>query len=155
MKFSTQEEYGLRLLVRIGHSFESGRGMTIPEISKLESIPEHSVAKILRPLRINGYLESERGHTGGYTLSKSPDKIKLSDVLNDLGGKLYDSKFCEIITVKKGLCNNTIDCSVRSVWQLIQEAVDEVVEKYTLADLIKVRSMLIMFINLINILHLK
>ena len=35
MKFSTQEEYGLRLLLRIAKS-DSSNGLTIPELSEIE-----------------------------------------------------------------------------------------------------------------------
>jgi DNA-binding IscR family transcriptional regulator len=46
MKFSTQEEYGLRLLLRIGKS-DSEKGMTIPELSEQEGLSEANVGKIL------------------------------------------------------------------------------------------------------------
>jgi DNA-binding IscR family transcriptional regulator len=39
----------------------------------------------LRLLRIGGFIESERGANGGYTLSKDPSKIYISDVLNFIG----------------------------------------------------------------------
>ena len=57
MKFSTQEEYGLRCLIRIAHYHTLDRGITIPEISKVEGLAEHNVAKILRALRLAGFLE--------------------------------------------------------------------------------------------------
>ncbi len=53
MKFSTQEEYGLRLLLRIGKD-NSDNGMTIPELSELEGLSEANVAKILRILKARG-----------------------------------------------------------------------------------------------------
>ena len=75
MKFSAQEEYGLRCLIRIARFYEMGKSLTIPEISRGEGITEHTTAKILRVLRLGGFLESERGHLGGYTLSRPPGKI--------------------------------------------------------------------------------
>ena len=65
MKFTTQEEYGLRCLLQLGFAFQKGIGLTIPELSKREGISEHNVAKTLRKLRLGGFLESERGKTGG------------------------------------------------------------------------------------------
>jgi len=38
MKFSTQEEYGLRCLIRIARFYEMERALTIPEISRAEGI---------------------------------------------------------------------------------------------------------------------
>lgn len=136
MKFSAQEEYGLRCLIRIGHYYYLDRGITIPEISRVEGIAEHSVAKILRVLRIGGFLESERGHTGGYTLVKPPSEINIGEVLTVLGGKLFDDNYCEIKAGDQKHCVHSIDCSVKSVWQLVQGAVDNVVSKLYLSDLL-------------------
>jgi len=142
MKFSSQEEYGLRCLLRVAK--DSGeKGLTIPEISKSEGITTHNTAKILRVLRLGGFLESSRGQIGGYTLSRPPDEILVSDVLNTLGGKLYDDEFCGSHSGAKTICTNSIDCSIRSVWQMIQKAVDDVLGNITLKDLISSEDILI------------
>lgn len=142
MKFSSQEEYGLRCLLRVAK--EGGeKGLTIPEISKAEGITTHNTAKILRMLRLGGFLESSRGQIGGYTLSRSADMIKVSDVLNSLGGKLYDAEFCSTHSGEVKICTNSIDCSIRSLWQMLQAAVDGVIGKITLKDLISSEELLI------------
>jgi len=95
MKFSVQEEYGLRCLLRIAKFSRIGKALTIPEISQVEGLSQHNVAKILRTLRIGGFLEASRGQVGGYTLAKTPNKIILSEVLECLGGKLFEEEeFC-------------------------------------------------------------
>ncbi len=137
MKLSAQEEYGLRFLVLLGEKYKEGKGLTIPEISRAEGIPEHSVAKILRVLRINGFLESARGQNGGYTLTISPEDISLSNILNVLGGKLYDGQYCDSFIAKNGQCSRAVDCNVKNVWEVIQAAVDSVVNKITLFDVMK------------------
>jgi len=135
MKFSTQEEYGLRLLLRIAKS-DSQHGLTIPELSEVEGLSTANVGKILRALRIAGFIDSARGQTGGYKLNKSADKILLSDVLTSLGGKLYESNFCELHAGIENICTNSIDCSIRSVWKTVQNVLDGVLSKFTLQDLI-------------------
>ena len=97
MKFSSQEEYGLRCLLRIAREIEregGGKGLTIPEISTAEGMTTHNTAKLLRILRIGAFLESSRGQVGGYSLSRPADEILLSDVLKVLGGRLFDQEFC-------------------------------------------------------------
>lgn len=135
MKFSTQEEYGLRCLLSIAR-YGSDKGLTIPEISRAEKLTVPNVAKLVRILRIGGFLESSRGQTGGYSLSRNPEDILLSDVLNVLGGRLYDKEFCSTHTGIETICTNSIDCSIRSLWQMVQNAVDEVTTKITLKDII-------------------
>ena len=136
MKFSSQEEYGLRCLLRIARE-GSGKGLTIPEISTAEGMTTHNTAKLLRILRIGGFLDSSRGQVGGYNLSRPADEIFLSDVLKVLGGRLFDQEFCN--THSGGgqeICTNSIDCSIRSLWQMLQNAVDGVLRGMTLKDLI-------------------
>ena len=135
MKFSTQEEYGLRLLLRIAKS-NSPNGLTIPEISEVEGLSSANTAKILRALRLAGFIESARGQTGGYKLNKPADKILISDVLTSLGGKLYESNFCDLHSGMENICTNSIDCSIRSVWKTIQNVLDGVLSKFTLQDLL-------------------
>jgi Rrf2 family protein len=140
MKFSTQEEYGLRCLIRIARFHEMGKALTIPEISRGEGITEHTTAKILRALRLGGFIESARGHLGGYTLARSPEEILVGNVLKELGGKLYDESFCSSHSKGELLCSVTSDCTVRSLWILIQNSVDNAIGGMYLSDLLGKKS---------------
>ena len=135
MKFSTQEEYGLRLLLRIGKS-NSANGLTIPELSEQEGLSEANVGKILRMLRLAGFVESSRGQTGGYKLNRPSNEILVGDVLTSLGGKLYESSFCDLHAGVENICTNSIDCSIRSLWKTVQTMLDGVLSKITLQDLL-------------------
>ncbi len=112
-----------------------GKVLTIHEISRGEGISEHVTAKILRALRLGGFIESARGHLGGYTLARSPEKILIGNVLKELGGKLYDESFCSSHSKGDLLCTITSDCTVRSLWVLIQNSVDSVIGGMLLSDL--------------------
>lgn len=135
MKFSAQEEYALRCLIRIGKKYNID-AVTISEISDEEGIPQHTIAKILRELRLAGFLESERGHTGGYSLTKNPKEIKISDVFLSIGSRLFDDEFCKTHSGITDICTNSVDCSIKSLWGLIQDAVDNVTDNITLENLI-------------------
>lgn len=135
MKFSTQEEYGLRCLLRISKS-DSPNGLTIPEISQLEGLSTANVGKILRMLRLGGFIESARGQTGGYKLSRPAEEIVLGEVLEALGGKLFQDNFCSDHSGIEMICTNSIDCAIRSLWKTIQNLLDGVLSKMTLNDLI-------------------
>lgn len=135
MKFTSQEEYGLRLLVRLGYAHHRGIGLTIPEISSKEHISEHNVAKTLRILRLGGFLESERGRLGGYTLTRNPDQIIIGDVMNVLGGKFFDPSYCESHSPDLTFCNHTPDCTIRSFWKILQNSIDKVMNNLKLSDL--------------------
>ena len=137
MKFSAQEEFGLRCILQIAQLGPEG-SLTIPEIAKNEGMSPTHVAKLLMILRRDGFLLSTRGQQGGYALARPANKTYVGDVLASLGGRLYDDGFCE----RHGsgddqACRHHVDCSVRALWQSIQSAVDGVVATLTLTDLIE------------------
>jgi Rrf2 family protein len=135
MKVSAQEEYGLRCLLRLGAQGDRG-SLTIPEISRAEGISPEYVAKLMRILRRGGLVTSSRGATGGYSLSRPAGQISAGEALTVLGGRLFESDFCERHAGAETLCTHSIDCSIRSLWQALQTAVDQVLAKTTLKDLL-------------------
>ena len=135
MKLSAQEESGLRCLLRLGGQGD-GTSLTIPEISRTEGISPEYVAKLMRILRRGGLVTSARGATGGYTLSRAADQITAGEALTVLGGRLFESGFCERHAGAESLCTHSIDCSLRSLWRALQAAVDLVLTKTTLKDLL-------------------
>jgi Rrf2 family protein len=135
MKLSAQEEYGLRCLLRLGLDGE-GASLTISELSQREGISSPNVAKLMRVLRRGGYVHSTRGKEGGYALARPPEQINLGEALAVLGGRLYDPAFCQRHSGLESLCTHMPDCSIRSVWRLVQVAVDQVLGRLTLRDLL-------------------
>ena len=136
MKITAQEEYGLRILLRIA-GCRDAEGMSIPQLSEAEGIGPHYVAKLTRILRLEGFINSTPGYKGGYILAKPAKEIIINDVLKGLGGALYDKKFCGSHSGTLNLCINSVDCSSRSLWKMIQFTVDQLLDKITLADLVK------------------
>jgi Rrf2 family protein len=137
MKLSANEEYGLRCLVRLGYAAYAGEGLTIPEISQAEGVSTAYAAKILRALRKGGFVKAARGKDGGYTLARPAEEIVIGDAMNALGGRLFESDFCDSHSGQVPICTRSVDCSVRSLWRAVQVAVDGVLSKATLRDLLQ------------------
>jgi len=135
MKLSSQEDYGLRCLLRVGREGTMG-SVTIPELSRAEGISEPNVAKMMRVLREGGFVNSTRGQAGGYALSRPADEINVGHVLAALGGRLYEPSFCDTHAGVERLCTHMPDCAIRSVWRMLQTAVDQVLGRITLKDLL-------------------
>jgi len=134
MKLTTQEEYGLRCLLQLARA---GGTLTIPELGKREGISAANVAKIMRVLRRAGFVSSTRGQAGGYALARPADQIAVSDVIARLGGPMYDSTFCQRHSGVELSCAHLGDCSIRPVLRHVQEAIDEVLGRLTLASLLR------------------
>src|SRR5215469_2350148 len=135
MKLSANEEYGIRCLLHVARSGTEG-SVTIPEIGRAEGITPAYVAKLLRILRRSGFIASVRGKSGGYSLARPAGQIVVGEVLAALGGRLYEADFCEKHSGAEKICTHTVDCSVRSLWQTVQNAVDQVLSKMTLGELL-------------------
>ena len=137
MKLTANEEYGLRCLVRLALCRLRGQGLTIPEISQAEGVSPAYAAKILRVLRKGGFVKAARGKEGGYTLARPAEAIVIGDVIDALGGRLFESDFCDSHAGQAAICTRSVDCSVRSLWRAVQVAVDQVLSKATLRDLLQ------------------
>ena len=136
MKITAQVEYGLRILVRITRCNDEV-GLSIRQLSEAEGLSVNYVAKLTRVLRINGLINSTRGHMGGYVLAKPAATITVNDAIKALSGKLFDKKFCDSHAGMMRLCTNSVDCSIRSLWTMMQATLDQLLDKVTLADMVK------------------
>ncbi len=135
MKLSAQEEYGLRCLLTLARA-EPGSSLTIPQIAEAERISGPNVAKLLRVLKAGGFVVALRGQSGGYALARKANEVNVGEVLSCLGGRIFDAAFCGRHSSATRGCGHNSDCSVRSVWRLVQRAVDDVLSRLTLADLL-------------------
>ncbi len=136
MKLSSTEEYGLRCLLQIARAGETA-SLTIAEMSGKEGISAPNVAKIMRLLRRAGLVRSTRGKTGGYSLARPASEVRAIEVLAALGGRLFDTGFCDRHAGVSTHCLNTRDCSIRPVLRGLQQAVDQVLGELTLASLVR------------------
>ena len=136
MKLSTQEEYGLRCLLRGGRGAPEG-SVTIPELARAEGMSQANVAKMMRVLRQGGFVKSTRGQSGGYALARASEEIAVGHVLAVLGGRIFDAGFCGAHSGVSALCAHDSDCSIRLVWKTIQSAIDDVLARLSLKDLLR------------------
>jgi Rrf2 family transcriptional regulator, iron-sulfur cluster assembly transcription factor len=136
MKISAQDEYGLRILLRIAKAHPE-EGLSLSQIGELENISQAYAAKLTRSLRMAGFIQSMRGQKGGYILALPTSDIKVNHVLKAMGGVMYDEKFCNQHAGTLSLCTNSIDCSLRSLWTMLQWNMDKLLDQVSLADLLK------------------
>ncbi|MBL8795607.1 MAG: Rrf2 family transcriptional regulator [Planctomycetia bacterium] len=140
MKISSQEEYGLRCLLRLAKAEENGQSLTIQEIAGGEALSSPYVAKLLAVLRNGGIIESARGRAGGYRLSAPPADIRLGAVLMTLGEPLFDEpSYCERHkgTETEGSCVHHGGCNLRAVWLTLENWMRLALDQVSLADLLR------------------
>jgi Rrf2 family protein len=139
MKITAQEEYGLRCLLRLAQAGE-GHSLTIPEIAADEGMSVPYVGKLMAVLRHAGLIESVRGRAGGYRLAQLPSRIGLGSLLLTLGEPLYDDPgYCEKHrgSVTDGACVHHNGCTLRGLWQTLEQWIRCTLDHVTLADLMQ------------------
>lgn len=83
--FSKKCEYGLQATLYLA-ALSPDEIIRVDTIAYELNIPKEFVSKILQSLREHGIIESKKGKAGGFTLAKTPDKIKLIDVVEAIDG---------------------------------------------------------------------
>ena len=131
MKLSTRSRYGLRAMLDLAQSFGSGPVLMNTMARNQELSPKYLHA-LLIILKSAGLIRSVRGAKGGYTLSRPPSKIKVSEVIHRLEGSLSIVDCVE----DKTLCIRSEHCVTRDVWDDLSKAFENVLENLTLEDLV-------------------
>lgn len=132
MKISTKGRYGIRLMICLALNYKEGH-ISLKEIAKKQELSEKYLEQIINPLTKAGLVNSYRGAQGGYCLTKEPSKITVGEILHVLEGSLSPVDCVDNETN----CPKSSCCSSISLWRKIKEAVDDVVNNVTLADLVE------------------
>lgn len=98
---------------------------------KLHLMPP-TVSKILKILAEGGLVRSVRGAEGGYHLALPPEKITLATILSIMEGDLALTECCD----KKERCALHATCVTRSNWQKINAMVKQILDNWTIADML-------------------
>lgn len=138
MKVSSQEEYGLRCMLQLARRQKGGQEtpVTLSEIAREEGLTVPHVAKLIRELRRAGLVTSVLGRTGGYQLARAAAAISVAEVLAALGGKLYDEDHCQKFTGDQKICSHNSDCSIRSLWGVLETLLERVLGRTMLVELV-------------------
>lgn len=133
LKLSTKGEYGTRLMLSLARHYLSGKMVTIlKDIAEEEDISFRYLEQIILPLKINRLVKSARGARGGYSLSKPPSEIKLSEILHILEGSFSLIECVE----DPEYCHRIPSCVAHRVWKKASQMLNDYFESLTLHDLI-------------------
>lgn len=123
MKISTKGRYGLTIMIELARKY--GEGPTsLKSIAQTHNLSEHYLEQLIAPLRNARLVKSIRGAYGGYVLADDPSKITAGDVIRVLEGP---------ITPVEGIEDE--QPAQRHLWLKIRDAIKDVLDNTTLADL--------------------
>jgi Rrf2 family nitric oxide-sensitive transcriptional repressor len=140
MRLTSFTDYTLRVLIYLGTHQPEGRLATIGDIATAYGISENHLMKIVSHLAKQGYVETTRGKGGGMRLSRTPEKIRIGDVVR---GAQEDLALVECFEPGNFNCPIAPACELRSILARALSAFFEVLDSQTLADLLKPQAQLI------------
>jgi Rrf2 family protein len=106
------------------------------EVAEAEGIPVNFVRKILESLAKTGLVKSYRGAGGGFTLGRQPNLINLCQIIEAVEGPFALN---QCFTASG--CEQRITCPLSPIWREAQDAVQDVLGRYALSDIVKQRDM--------------
>ena len=114
---------------------------TIVELAQKEALTSAYVAKIMTILRKSGLIQSIRGQSGGYQLSKPPQEINVHEVMEAMSGKFFKHEdYCDTPSVPASDhlgCIHNMDCAIRSLWMGLDMSVSSYLRRCKLSDLVQ------------------
>ncbi len=112
MNLSTKSRYGLRILLCLAKSYESGVRVPLKgkSIALSQGLTEPYFEQIIIKLKACGLVKTIRGCNGGYLLNRSPEIISLLEIIEIFEGPV------ELVNCKKsgGMCSRHDKCEAFS-----------------------------------------
>ncbi|UOQ83818.1 RrF2 family transcriptional regulator [Gracilibacillus salinarum] len=131
MRLKKYTDYALRVLI---YTAASDSKASIKEIAETFFVSTEHIRKVVHQLSINGYIETTRGRNGGILLAHDPADINIGAVIRLMENDFY---LLECFDGENNRCVITPACKLRSVIGNAMQAFFEVLNQYTLADLVE------------------
>ena len=135
MKISSRGRYGLRALIDLA-SQDGEKCISVGSIAQRQGISVHYLEQLLAQLNKAGFVKSVRGLYGGYKLNRPAAEITVAEILRSLEGPMYPIDCLSDDAADLCGSGNCIGCATRPVWEKLYDSINEVLESYTLADLL-------------------
>lgn len=134
---SKRTQYGLKAMLALGSRY-GDRPVLIATLSKQEAIPIKFLELILLDLKGCGLLVSKKGPHGGYQLSRPPSTITMGSLIRMMEGPLAPLP-CASETAYRPCeeCSDIESCGIRIIMRQVRDATANVLDRTTLADLIR------------------
>ena len=134
MKISTKGRYAVRVMMDIAEHDGGEEFVKANQISARQGISAKYLEQIIAILNKAGYVSSVRGAQGGYKLAQPADTYTVGMILRLTEGSLFPVACMDDEVNSCSRCNN---CEPLEVWKQISDAINNVVDNVTIADLLQ------------------
>ena len=132
MKISTKGRYALRLMMEFARQPE--QVTRLKDAAAKQELSEKYLEQIVSVLNKAGFVKSSRGPQGGYRLMRAPQEYTAGSILCLIEGSLAP---VACMDMEKNDCPRHERCATLLLWQKLHEAMKDVIDHVSLADLIE------------------
>ena len=133
MKLTTKGRYAVMAMADLA-KINVNHPTNLTDISLRQGISLSFLEQIFSKLKKNNLVQSSRGPSGGYFLTKQPEEIKLSSIINAVDEKVK-TVGCKKES-KKGCTGKSVKCITHNLWDDLENHINSFFEKNTLKDII-------------------
>ncbi len=142
MYLTRQADYAMRLLIHL--ALEPEQSTTIQNIAERYGISRNHLMKVANRAVQAGYVEGVRGRSGGLRLSRNPKEIRIGEVLR----AIEDWTIVECFEPETNRCPIAGGCGLRPILKEALEAYFSVLDRYSLADVVRRRTLLVQLLGM-------
>lgn len=132
MKLSSRARHAVRLMQEISRYGGVDNPVQLSEVARVTGLSKRFLEQLAMPLKSHSLLKGFCGRNGGYCLARPADEITIGDVMTALMGPIT----LAVCAADPTICMSSDFCSSRLVWALLQSRIDQVLNEYTIADLL-------------------
>ena len=131
MKLTSKGRYAVMAMADLAKN-NVKEPISLTEISLRQGISISFLEQLFLKLRKNNLVQSVRGPSGGYVLTKPPEEIKLLSIINAVDEKIKTLK-CRKES-KRGCNHKSIKCITHNLWDDLEIHINKFFENNTLND---------------------
>jgi len=135
MKLTSKGRYAVMAMADLAKNHDP-RPVSLNEISTRQGISILYLEQLFLKLKQNRLVHSRRGSHGGYVLSKTPDQIKLSNIISAVNEEVKTLKCNK--SSKKGCNGKLVKCITHSLWDELGEHINLFFEQKSLEDVLNI-----------------
>lgn len=130
MQLTRAADYAVRVMIHLATLPAQERAL-LPSLAAATGAPKSFLSKVLQALCRAGFIVSRRGQAGGFEIMPSGREATVRDVIESIDGPI-----CLNLCLVSGItCNRSTYCPAHPIWEKAQEAMLEVLNAATVAEL--------------------
>jgi Rrf2 family protein len=132
MKLRTRARYSLRMMMAITKLSSEGAPVGLADVARQCGVSRGYLEQLVPALKNAKLVRSQSGRGGGYALARNPEDIKVGDIIQAAIGPISVTE----CATEPETCLHAEFCNCRGLWALINHRINQVLNEYSLKDIL-------------------